>query len=225
MSSTKKSSTVGQLEFIVKIKTGGNLTDLARPAIESMQTPGVTQKVEGAIEDADHAIEATNAAYDQLQPIETIVLPLVENLKVVAGLVTEFSKVSVCACRSHRQLIVLYARRSIHMPKLLGSLFLWRMRFVIVLYRATEIHCPLAGVLPTERERRQRNSAVQRHECTVRADQDLPKAGGFFKLGDLRRQRGCITARGQTDRGLLVFYPGLLSPFIQCVSADPCARW
>ena len=89
-------SIVGQLEFTLKVKTDGDPTVLSRNAVENMKTIGVMQNVGYAVEGVDNAIGATQAASDQLQPIEAIVSPLVDNMKVFADFVTEFSKVGSC---------------------------------------------------------------------------------------------------------------------------------
>lgn len=91
---SENGSIKGRLEFNIRnIKKNGHPNDLARPAVEGLKAPGVLRKVGVVVEGASSAVNASNAASDDLQAVETVVSPFVENLKIFADVMTEFSTV------------------------------------------------------------------------------------------------------------------------------------
>lgn len=98
MSATKEGSTVGRLKFTVTTKTSVNPIDEAQAAVAGLKTPGVMQKVDNVVKFGGDLQDTVTGDSDRFQAIETIMSPLVENLKIFTDLVTRLSEVSVSGC-------------------------------------------------------------------------------------------------------------------------------
>lgn len=94
---TLKDKNVGQLTYIVKIETDVNQIEVTQASVAGLKTPGM-QKVDSVVKFGGHVQDTLTGASDQFQPIKTIMLPLVENLKIFTGLVSGLSEVSATGC-------------------------------------------------------------------------------------------------------------------------------